>query len=134
MKKDPIYRNICERFKENPKDFEEAFAKAWFKLLHRDMGPRTNYVAGDFKDVEYIWQDPTPKGEIIPKDKEIKIRSTISKSDISINKMVETAWASASTFRASDNRGGANGARIRLNPQKEWEVNQPDQLKRILKI
>jgi catalase-peroxidase len=134
MKKDPIYRNICERFKENPKDFEEAFAKAWFKLLHRDMGPRTNYVAGDFKDVEYIWQDPTPKGEIIPKDKEIKIRSTISKSDISINEMVETAWASASTFRASDNRGGANGARIRFNPQKEWEVNQPDQLKRILKI
>ncbi len=134
MKKDPIYRNICERFKENPKDFEEAFAKAWFKLLHRDMGPRTNYVAGDFKDVEYIWQDPTPKGEIIPKDKEIKIRSAISKSDISINEMVETAWASASTFRASDNRGGANGARIRLNPQKEWEVNQPDQLKRILKI
>ena len=134
MKKDPIYRNICERFKENPKDFEEAFAKAWFKLLHRDMGPRTNYVAGDFKDVEYIWQDPTPRGEIIPKDKEIKIRSAISKSDISINEMVETAWASASTFRASDNRGGANGARIRLNPQKEWEVNQPSQLKRILKI
>ena len=134
MKKDPIYRNICERFKENPKDFEEAFAKAWFKLLHRDMGPRTNYVAGDFKDVEYIWQDPTPKGEIIPKDKEIKIRSAISKSDISISEMVKTAWASASTFRASDNRGGANGARIRLNPQKEWEVNQPDQLKRILKI
>ena len=134
MKKDPIYRNICERFKENPKDFEEAFAKAWFKLLHRDMGPRTNYVAGDFKDVEYIWQDPTPKGEIIPKDKEIKIRSAISKSDISISEMVETAWASASTFRASDNRGGANGARIRLNPQKEWEVNQPSQLKRILEI
>ena len=134
MKKDPIYRNICERFKENPKDFEEAFAKAWFKLLHRDMGPRTNYVAGDFKDVEYIWQDPTPRGEIIPKDKEIKIRSAISKSDISISEMVKTAWASASTFRASDNRGGANGARIRLNPQKEWEVNQPSQLKRILEI
>ena len=134
MKKDPIYRNICERFKENPKDFEEAFAKAWFKLLHRDMGPRTNYVTGDFKDVEYIWQDPTPKGEIIPKDKEIKIRSAISKSDISISEMVKTAWASASTFRASDNRGGANGARIRLNPQKEWEVNQPSQLKRILEI
>ena len=134
MKKDPIYRNICERFKENPKDFEEAFAKAWFKLLHRDMGPRTNYVTGDFKDVEYIWQDPTPKGEIIPKDKEIKIRSAISKSDISISEMVRTAWASASTFRASDNRGGANGARIRLNPQKEWEVNQPSQLKRILEI
>ena len=134
LKKDPTYRKICDRFKENPDEFGEAFARAWFKLLHRDMGPRTNYIAGDFKDVEYIWQDPTPAGEIISKDRERQIRSAISESGLTIKEMVETAWASASTFRASDNRGGANGARIRLYPQKEWQVNQPEQLNRVIKI
>ena len=134
MKVDPIYREICEHFQSDPEAFGEAFAKAWFKLLHRDMGPKTNYVTGDYKDVEYIWQDPTPSGSSMSEKVEQAVRDAISNSGLTIPQLVETAWASASTFRGSDNRGGANGARIRLSPQKDWEVNKPQELQGILSI
>ena len=134
LKVDPNYRNICNRFLENPEEFGETFARAWFKLLHRDMGPKTNYVTGDFKNVEYIWQDPTPAGKILTSSEEHSLRETISKSGLSVKEMVNTAWSSASTFRSSDNRGGANGARIRLEPQKSWEVNKPKELEKVLSI
>jgi len=134
LKTDPKYLEICERFKNNPKEFGEAFARAWFKLLHRDMGPRSNYIKGDFHDVQYVWQDPTPKGKVLTSIEEKEIRDAISTSDLSTKQLVTTAWASASTFRSSDNRGGANGARIRLSPQKDWEVNHPEELQKILTI
>ena len=134
LKVDPKYRNICNRFLENPEEFGETFARAWFKLLHRDMGPKTNYITGDFKNVEYIWQDPTPAGKILTSSEEHILRETISKSGLSVKEMVNTAWSSASTFRSSDNRGGANGARIRLEPQKSWEVNKPKELEKVLSI
>ena len=132
MKVDPIYREICQKFLADPEAFGEAFAKAWFKLLHRDMGPKSNYVAGDYKDVEYIWQDPIPAGKTLSPKEENEVRTAISVAGIDNAIMIETAWASASTFRGSDNRGGANGARIRLEPQKDWAVNQPEQLAEIL--
>ena len=134
LKVDPKYRKICNGFLENPEEFGETFARAWFKLLHRDMGPKTNYVTGDFKNVEYIWQDPTPAGKILTSSEEHSLRETISKSGLSVREMVNTAWASASTYRNSDNRGGANGARIRLEPQKNWEVNKPKELEKVLSI
>lgn len=134
LKVDPKYRKICNRFLENPEEFGETFARAWFKLLHRDMGPKTNYVTGDFKNVEYIWQDPTPAGKILTSSEEHSLREIISKSGLSVREMVNTAWSSASTFRNSDNRGGANGARIRLEPQKNWEVNKPKELEKVLSI
>ena len=132
MKVDPIYREICKKFLADPDAFGEAFAKAWFKLLHRDMGPKSNYVAGDYKDVEYIWQDPVPAGKTLSSSEESEVRAAIASAEIDNAVMVETAWASASTFRGSDNRGGANGARIRLAPQKDWAVNQPEQLAKVL--
>lgn len=134
LKTDSKYREICQRFLENPDEFGETFARAWFKLLHRDMGPKTNYITGDYKDVEYIWQDPTPTGKILTSSEEQNLREAISKSGLSVQEMVNTAWASASTFRSSDNRGGANGARIRLAPQKDWEVNKPEELARVLDV
>ena len=132
LKADPHYKAICERFLVNPEEFGETFARAWFKLLHRDMGPKTNYITGDYKNVEYIWQDPTPAGKILTPAEEQNLREALSNSGLSIQEMVNTAWASASTFRGSDNRGGANGARIRLAPQKDWEVNQPEKLAKVL--
>ena len=134
LKVDPTYREICEKFRANPEEFGEAFARAWFKLLHRDMGPRTNYITGDYKDVEYVWQDPTPKRVSLSASQEAEVRQSIQNSGLSSTQLVETAWASASTFRSSDNRGGANGARIRLAPQKDWEVNKPKELEGILAI
>ena len=132
LKVDPIYRKICERFMENPDEFGETFARAWFKLLHRDMGPKSNYIAGDFKDVDYIWQDPVPAGKTLSSIDEEKVRAALKSSGLSHQQMVETAWASAATFRGSDNRGGANGARIRLEPQKSWAVNKPHELLNVL--
>ena len=132
LKFDPEYKKICERFLANPDEFGETFARAWFKLLHRDMGPRSNYTTGDYKDVEYIWQDPTPTGKILTSSEEQSVREAISNSDLSVKEMVRTAWSSASTFRGSDNRGGANGSRIRLSPQKDWEVNNPKELAKAL--
>ncbi len=134
MKVDPIYNKICQHFIANPEEFGEAFAKAWFKLLHRDMGPKTNYIAGDHKDVSYIWQDPSPVGKTLNVSEEQIIRDAIVNSGLSVQEMVNTAWASASTFRSSDNRGGANGSRIRLQPQKDWEVNKPEELSKVLGI
>jgi catalase-peroxidase len=134
LKTDSKYREICQRFLANPDEFGETFARAWFKLLHRDMGPKTNYITGDYKDVEYIWQDPTPTGKILTSSEEHNLREAISNTGLSVQEMVNTAWASASTFRGSDNRGGANGARIRLEPQKDWEVNKPNELAKVLDV
>ena len=134
MKVDPEYNKICKYFLENPDAFGEAFAKSWFKLLHRDMGPKSNYIAGDFKDVNYIWQDPIDPNPQISKEKEAAVREAIAKTDLTHLALIETAWASASTFRQSDNRGGANGARIRLEPQINWAVNKPDQLQSVLAV
>ena len=134
MKVDPKYNKICKYFIENPEAFGEAFAKAWFKLLHRDMGPKANYVAGDYKNVNYIWQDPVVSTPQMSKEKEEEVRAAITKSDLTHLALIETAWASASTFRQSDKRGGANGARIRLEPQINWAVNKPEQLKSVLTI
>ena len=134
MKMDPAYNAICKRFMENPEEFGEAFARAWFKLLHRDMGPRTNYVTGDFKDVEYVWQDPVPAGKPLSDVELGAIRIALADCGLTVQEMVDTAWASASTFRGTDNRGGANGARIALEPQRSWEMNKPGQLARVLSV
>ena len=132
MREDPIYREISKRFHENPDEFAEAFARAWFKLLHRDMGPRKRYLGPEVPDEELIWQDPVPEGST---DYDVAaVKGSIVESGLTVQEMVETAWASASTFRGSDMRGGANGARIRLAPQKEWEVNKPEQLARVLEV
>ena len=129
---DPDYRKISKRFHENPSDFSDAFARAWFKLLHRDMGPKSRYLGPEIPDEELIWQDPIPEGNA---NFDIKaLKSDIAKSSLSVTEMIETAWASASTFRGSDLRGGANGARIRLAPQKDWEANKPKQLKAVLDV
>ena len=132
MREDPSYKVISKRFHENPDQFQDAFARAWFKLLHRDMGPKTRYLGPEVPKEELIWQDPVPTGN---KDYDVKqVKSLISSSGLSTQQMVETAWASASTYRGTDMRGGANGARIRLEPQKNWEVNKPSELSKILDI
>ena len=133
LKMDPVYKKIAKRFLENPKEFEDAFARAWFKLTHRDMGPRSRYLGPEVPEEELIWQDPVPKVDHdLIDDNDIKnLKSKIMASGLSISQLVSTAWASASTFRGSDKRGGANGARIRLEPQKDWEVNQPAQLEKV---
>ena len=129
---DPDYRKISKRFHENPGEFSDAFARAWFKLLHRDMGPKSRYLGPEIPDEELIWQDPVPKGN--PDFNIEALKSDIASSNLSVTEMIETAWASASTFRGSDLRGGANGARISLAPQKDWEANKPKQLKLVLAI
>ena len=134
LKEDPIYREIGDRFINDPEAFGEAFARAWFKLLHRDMGPKSTYIAGDFPADDYIWQDPIPAGKACSDAEVSAIKAQISDSGLSIQEMVETAWASASSFRNSDKRGGANGARIRLAPQKDWAVNKPAQLSKVLAV
>ena len=131
MKEDPSYRKISEGYYKNPNSLSENFAKAWFKLLHRDMGPKTRYLGPEAPKEDLIWQDPIPKGN---KNFDIeKCKNLLNQSSLSTLEMVETAWASASTFRSSDMRGGANGSRIRLDPQINWKVNKPDQLKKVLK-
>ncbi len=132
MREDPSYREISERFHKNPDQFADAFARAWFKLLHRDMGPKSRYVGPEVPDEELIWQDPIPGGNTNYDVDAVKVR--IAASSLSVQEMVETAWASASTYRGSDMRGGANGARIRLEPQKDWLANKPDQLARVLSV
>ena len=132
MREDPAYREISKRFHENPDQFADAFARAWFKLLHRDMGPRTRYMGPESPNEELIWQDPVPDGNSNYDVEAVKTK--ISETDLSIQEMVETAWASASTFRGSDLRGGANGARISLEPQNSWEANKPEQLSRVLDV
>jgi len=134
MRMDPIYGPIARRFHEHPEQFADAFARAWFKLTHRDMGPRARYLGPEVPAEELIWQDPVPAVDhgLIDAADIAQLKAKILASGLSIPQLVATAWASASTFRGSDKRGGANGARIRLAPQKDWEVNQPDQLKAVL--
>ncbi len=132
---DPIYEPIARRYLENPEQFADAFARAWFKLVHRDMGPRSRYLGPEVPAEELIWQDPVPAVDhkLIEAPDIAALQSKILASGLSIPELVFTAWASASTFRGSDKRGGANGARIRLTPQKDWQVNQPDRLAKVLK-
>ena len=132
MREDPSYKEISKRFHENPDEFADAFARAWFKLLHRDMGPKTRYMGPEVPEEELIWQDPVPAGDSTYDVSAVKEK--ILNCGLSIQEMVETAWSSASTYRGSDMRGGANGARIRLEPQKNWEANNPDQLSKVLEI
>jgi catalase-peroxidase len=132
---DPAYEKISRRFMEHPEEFADAFARAWFKLTHRDMGPRARYLGPEVPAEELLWQDPIPavNHTLINEQDITSLKAKILASGLSISRLVSTAWASASTFRGSDKRGGANGARIRLAPQKDWEVNQPARLARVLK-
>lgn len=134
LRMDPIYRPIAKHFQENPQKLEEAFAKAWFKLTHRDMGPVSRYLGPEVPSEELIWQDPVPAvdHDLIDQKDIDDLKKKIIDSGLSVSELVYTAWSSASTFRSSDKRGGANGARIRLAPQKNWEVNQPEQLHAVL--
>ncbi len=132
LKTDPSYKKISEHFLNNPDEFADAFAEAWFKLLHRDMGPKSNYMGPEVPKEDLIWQDPIPVGN---SDYDVSaVKEKLKSCGLTIQEMVETAWASASTYRGSDMRGGANGARIRLSPQKDWEANKPEQLSKVLKI
>jgi catalase-peroxidase len=132
MKMDPEYRKISERFHKDPAYFSEVFARAWFKLTHRDMGPKARYIGPDVPQEDLIWQDPVPAGR---KDYDVAaVKAKIAASGLSISEMVSTAWDSARTFRGSDKRGGANGARIRLAPQKDWEGNEPARLAKVLAV
>ena len=131
---DPVYEKISRRFYEHPLEFADAFARAWFKLTHRDMGPRARYLGAEVPTEELIWQDPIPAvNHTLIDEKDIAaLKAKVLNSGLSVSQLMSTAWASASTFRGSDKRGGANGARIRLTPQKGWVVNNPAQLKKVL--
>jgi catalase-peroxidase len=135
LRLDPVYERISRRFLEHPDQFADAFARAWFKLTHRDMGPRSRYLGPEVPAEELIWQDPVPAAnhQLIDEKDIASLKGKILAAGLSVSELISTAWASASTFRGSDKRGGANGARIRLAPQKDWEVNQPAQLAKILK-
>jgi len=135
LRLDPAYEKISRRFLEHPDQFADAFARAWFKLTHRDMGPRARYLGPEVPAEELIWQDPVPavNYKLIDEKDISALKAKVLASGLSVSELVTTAWASASTFRGSDKRGGANGARIRLAPQKDWEVNQPTQLAKVLK-
>ncbi|ELY99991.1 catalase/peroxidase HPI [Natrialba aegyptia] len=134
LKKDPDYREILERFQEDPEEFQETFAKAWYKLIHRDMGPPSRFLGPEVPDEELLWQDPLPDvdHDLIGDTEVDGLKEIILASDLSVSQLVKTAWAAASTYRDSDKRGGANGARIRLEPQRSWEINEPDELKTVL--
>ncbi len=135
LRMDPDYEKIARRFHQNPDEFADAFSRAWFKLLHRDMGPKARYIGPEVPDEELIWQDPVPAVDYDLSDAEIaQLKAAILDSGLSVSELVKTAWASASTYRGSDMRGGANGARIRLAPQKDWEANEPDQLEKVLGV
>ena len=132
MKVDPIYNEICQKFMADPEYFDDTFARAWFKLTHRDMGPIANYLGPDVPTEELIWQDPVPAGSTSYDVDAVKAK--ISDSGLSVADMIATAWDSARTFRGSDKRGGANGARIRLAPQKDWDANEPQRLSKVLNV
>jgi len=134
MRMDPAYEKIARRFHKNPQEFADAFARAWFKLTHRDMGPRARYLGPEVPKEDLIWQDPIPavNHKLIDEQDIVVLKAKVLASGLSVSELVATAWASASTFRGSDKRGGANGARIRLAPQKDWEANQPAQLAKVL--
>ena len=132
LKVDPEFRKVCEKFRANPELLDDAFARAWFKLIHRDLGPKERYIGPDAPTEDLLWQDPVPKGST---DYNVEaVKEKIADSGLSISDMVATAWDSARTFRQSDKRGGANGARIRLAPQKDWVANEPERLQRVLKV
>ncbi|MCR6554723.1 catalase-peroxidase, partial [Aeromonas sp. CPF2-S1] len=132
LKFDPEYRKIAERFRDDPAAFSDAFARAWFKLTHRDMGPKSRYVGPYVPTEDLIWQDPVPAGRA---DYDVAaVKARIAASGLSISERVTTAWDSARTFRGSDKRGGANGARIRLAPQKDWPGNEPTKLAKVLAV
>jgi catalase-peroxidase len=135
LKFDPVYEKIARRYLANPQEFADAFARAWFKLTHRDMGPRSRYLGPEVPAEELIWQDPIPAVDhpLIDDEDIAALKARILASGLTVSELVSTAWASASTFRGSDMRGGANGARIRLTPQKDWEVNEPERLEKVLK-
>ena len=130
LKRDPDYREIIEEFEENPLEFKDAFAKAWYKLIHRDMGPPSRFLGPEVPDEEMLWQDPVPDvdHDLIGDEGVEELKTALLESDLSVSQLAKTAWASAATYRDSDKRGGANGARIRLEPQRSWEVNEPDEL------
>jgi len=134
LKHDPDYRDVLERFQEHPDEFQEAFARAWYKLLHRDMGPPERYLGPEVPDEVLIWQDPVPDADhdLIGEEAAAELKAEILDSGLSVPQLAKTAWASASTYRDSDKRGGANGARVRLEPQRSWEVNEPEQLETVL--
>jgi len=134
FKMDPKYREISERFRGHPDQFADAFARAWFKLTHRDMGPKVRYLGPEVPAEDLIWQDPIPAGPQLGEADVASLKGRIAGSGLTVGQLVKTAWASASTFRGSDKRGGANGARIRLSPQKDWEVNEPAELARVLSV
>jgi catalase-peroxidase len=134
FKMDPEYRRISERFRANPDQFADAFARAWFKLTHRDMGPKVRYLGPEVPAEDLIWQDPVPAGRALGDAEVASLKGRIANSGLSVGQLVKTAWASAATYRGSDKRGGANGARIRLAPQKDWEVNEPEELARVLEV
>ena len=135
LRMDPIYRPISERFHQNPEEFAAAFARAWFKLTHRDMGPKARYLGPEVPAEDFIWQDPLPAVDhpLVNADDIVQLKAKVLASGLGGAELIATAWASAATFRGSDKRGGANGARLRLAPQKDWEVNQPEQLAKVLK-
>lgn len=134
LREDPAYEKISRRFYENPDEFADAFARAWYKLTHRDMGPKSLLLGSEVPEEELLWQDPIPEGtyDLIDDEDIVELKSKILDSGLSVSKLVSAAWASASTYRGSDKRGGANGGRVRLAPQKDWEVNNPDQLAKVL--
>ncbi|MEU1047524.1 catalase/peroxidase HPI [Streptomyces sp. NPDC005897] len=136
LRLDPVYGPISRRFYENPEEFADAFARAWFKLTHRDMGPKSLYLGPEVPEETLLWQDPLPEpeGEVIDAEDIATLKTKLLESGLSVSQLVTTAWASASTFRGSDKRGGANGARIRLEPQRGWEVNEPDELAQVLRV
>ena len=135
LRYDPEYEKISRRFHQNPAEFADAFARAWFKLLHRDMGPKARYLGPEVPKDDFIWQDPVPAGNYDLTDADVaELKAKILDSELTVSELVTTAWASASTYRGSDHRGGANGSRIRLSPQKDWEVNQPEQLAKVLDV
>ena len=132
LKMDPEFRAISEKFRNDHEAFKDAFARAWFKLTHRDMGPKVRYLGPEVPAEDLIWQDPVPAGTT-PSDADVAgVQGEDPRCGLTVGQLVKTAWASASTYRKSDHRGGANGARIRLAPQKDWEVNEPDELAKVL--
>jgi len=134
LKKDPDFRAVLERFQDHPDEFQEAFARAWYKLIHRDMGPPERFLGPEVPEETMLWQDPLPDAdyELVGEEEVVELEAAIRDSELSVSELAKTAWASASTFRHSDKRGGANGARIRLEPQRSWDVNEPDQLESVL--
>jgi catalase-peroxidase len=134
LKVDPVFGPISRRFYDNPDQFADAFARAWFKLCHRDMGPRPRYLGPEVPDEDLIWQDPIPAGQPLSDAEVDTLKGAITASGLSVSQLVKTAWAAAATYRGSDKRGGANGGRLRLEPQRNWEVNEPAELARVLQV